>query len=194
MQHKYSHVCAHCGKPFQNYFQRAKYCSMACAGTARNTPESFWARVDSSKGPDACWPWTGVKRTDGYGVVRWSKPRRSVLTHRVAYELTHGPIPDGMFICHHCDNPICCNPRHLYAGTPADNSHDRDAKGRTIIYHPSGEKNRRAKLNRKAVEAIRELYATRQLMPRALAKRFHVSVTLINMVVRGQVWRRTSAP
>jgi hypothetical protein len=51
-------------------------------------------------------------------------------THQLSYEMNVGPIPEGKFICHHCDNPPCCNPTHLYAGTPKDNVHDRHARFR----------------------------------------------------------------
>lgn len=72
-----------------------------------------------------CWEWTRSKATNGYGRIT-----NSLSAHRAAYELFVGPIPDGMQVCHRCDNPPCCNPAHLFLGTAADNAHDRDAKGR----------------------------------------------------------------
>jgi len=86
----------------------------------------FWERVDMSGGPDACWPWTGARHPSGYGGVSWRGGR--VNAHRVAYELAYGNPGKG-FVCHHCDNPPCCNPAHLFLGTAQDNYRDSIAKG-----------------------------------------------------------------
>jgi len=90
----------------------------------------FWAKVDRSGGPDACWPWTGTKNKDGYGGFRAvGKMHKS---HRVAWTIAHGEIPGGYCVLHHCDNPPCCNPSslHLWLGTNDDNTADKCAKGR----------------------------------------------------------------
>lgn len=77
-----------------------------------------------------CWFWTGALNGDGYGIV--SIDGRLLLTHRVAYELFVGPIPDGHEVCHRCDNPQCCKPAHLFVGTRTDNAADMWAKGRGV--------------------------------------------------------------
>ena len=75
-----------------------------------------------------CREWTGKRARNGYGHVGWR--RLSMGAHRLAWILTHGPIPDGLWVLHHCDNPPCCEPTHLFLGTAADNSADCEAKGR----------------------------------------------------------------
>lgn len=118
--------CETCGALFEkprNHSNSIKHCSVACR---------FWPKVDKSGGQDGCWEWKGCTdntRNGGYGM--FTMDYRSHRAHRIAYELTHGPIPDGLVACHHCDNPRCCNPSHLFIGTVADNNADRERKGRS---------------------------------------------------------------
>lgn len=99
----------------------------------RKTPEErLWGKVIKG-GPDDCWEWQGAQGNRGHGRTMHYAPdgtRIWIAAHRLAWELTHGPIPDGLFACHHCDNPPCCNPAHLFLGTAADNTWDMVTKGR----------------------------------------------------------------
>ncbi len=83
-----------------------------------------------------CMEWQGARLPKGYGKIgdRRQKGTGWALTHRIAYEAAFGPIPDGQLVCHHCDNPPCCNPDHLFLGTHVDNAADMWAKGRQNMW------------------------------------------------------------
>jgi hypothetical protein len=89
-----------------------------------NTIESLMKRVAMQS--NGCWEWTGRVNHKGYGKVSWQGKDKRV--HRVMFEHFHGPVPDGLQVCHHCDNPPCCNPDHLFAGTAMDNEWDKIEK------------------------------------------------------------------
>lgn len=88
--------------------------------------DRFWAKV--VKG-DGCWEWQGARDRKGYGVCAIGN-RRTATAHRWLYEQTHGELPDHIYVCHHCDNPRCVRPDHLFIGTAKDNAHDAIQKGR----------------------------------------------------------------
>ena len=88
----------------------------------------FWSKVEIGT-PDECWPWKAARNSFGYGLFR-HPVGKMVVAHRVAWSISHGPIPDGKVIMHSCDNPACCNTNHLTLGTQSDKMFDAVSKGR----------------------------------------------------------------
>lgn len=146
--------------------------------------ERLWSRVVVA--PSGCWEWQGYRRPGGHGQI--GNEGRLLGTHRVAWELTKGPIPSGMFVCHHCDNPPCCNPEHLFLGTAADNARDMARKGRGR--GAEGLSNANARLSDKDVRAIRECMAAGE-SARAVARDFKVTPEYVGQLAR-LLWRRSA--
>jgi hypothetical protein len=174
--------------------------------------ERFWSHVLKADG-NACWLWQASGQR--YGKIKYSG--RFYSSHRMAYHLAHGPIPDGLLVCHKCDNQKCCRPDHLFAGTSADNTNDMYSKGRankpvgdrhgtkTMPHrvargdrsgartHPErlvrGVDIKNAKLNEVTVSEIRRLYSLGGLTQKNLGKQFGVCQMVVSKVVRRLTWR-----
>jgi len=133
-----------------------------------------------------CWEWTACLNMGGYGTIR--KGGTMSLAHRVIWELAHGPIPEGMFILHHCDNRKCVNPEHLFIGTQTDNMRDMYKKGREP--KKDAENNGNSKLTWKDVYLIRSIYPA--LSTYKLGKQFGVSNVAIHQIVKNKIWKSNS--
>jgi hypothetical protein len=145
-------------------------------------PETFWQRVDSTAGDESCWPWKGSRRANGYGRLRIHG--RYELAHRMAFQFKFGVDPAGCVIMHKCDNPCCCNPRHLTMGTHTDNMRDRSEKGRAPLHL--------AKLTyTQACEIFRRLQSGERGSD--LAREFGVSQTAVSRIKTGQTWINPAA-
>lgn len=157
---------------------------------------SFWSKVNKSE-PNACWPWS-LTPVMGYGHYKLRGERRRA--HIVANHLATGVWPVGFCICHTCDNPICCNPAHLFIGTDKVNMQDKVSKGR----HPTGDRHwtklkphltRRgesvntAKLNPDRVREVRLLLAAKELSQQQIADRFGVSQVAISCIDKKKTWK-----
>jgi hypothetical protein len=160
-------------------------------------PNIFWSRVDKSGGPDACWTWTGFRDEDGYGRLRFETEQ---IAHGIAYLLSIGPVPDGLCVCHSCDNPPCCNPAHLWLGTNQDNTHDRHIKGRTCRgdnhiqhLHPEmafrGSQHGMAILTENQVTEIRGMIFGPQNRRRQVAETYGVTEATIKAIRAGRIWK-----
>jgi len=100
----------------------------------RTPSERLWSRVVKT---DECWLWTGTITTSGYGQLsRGRHAEGYVAAHRLAWELTHGPVPTGLWVLHHCDVRNCVRPDHLFLGTTTDNMRDMAQKGRQRGHPP----------------------------------------------------------
>lgn len=127
-----------------------------------------WAVTESG-----CWEWSGSRHPTGYGFVGIGRQKVDY-AHRISWVLANGEIPDGMFVCHSCDNPPCLNPAHLFLGTVEDNNRDMFVKRR----HAYGERNGHAMLSDSDVEKIRaDLNAG--VSPAVLAERWSVGASYI---------------
>ena len=143
--------------------------------------ERYWRMVLCGLSIDDCWDWNGTKSGWGYGNLNAGQ-RKYAHAHRISWEIHNGPIPDGMWVLHHCDNPPCSNPRHLYLGSHSDNVDDRQARART-----------NAKLDHEKVRQIVTLVLCR--IPRAeVADLFGVSDSTIDAVACGQNWSHVTTP
>ena len=142
--------------------------------------QRFWSKVDI-RGENECWEFKTGKSKNGYGTFRIS-PKQNMGAHRFAYLDKRGTIPLGLFVCHSCDNRLCCNPTHLWLGTPADNTADMIDKGRAAP--AKGELNNSAKLTSAQVLAIRA--DTRS--QRTIAKDYGVHNSVISRIKRRDIW------
>jgi hypothetical protein len=147
----------------------------------------FWAKVDML---GDCWTWTGAKHHFGYGKLGVNGRTKSA--HRTAYDYVYG-IPDGFKVLHHCDNPPCVNPAHLFAGTLSDNTRDMVRKGRNGGLGAKGERNSHAKLTERDVVRIRERFDAGETI-RALCRELGMHVSTISDIVNGKTWPEAGGP
>ena len=161
----------------------------------RSLSERFWSKVNKNGSipkhcPElgACWEWTAAKSSSGYGkfCLDW-KNKTFPNTQRVAWELTYGEIPDELWVLHKCDNRLCCNPNHLFLGTPQDNVDDMFAKGRFVKL--IGEQKPAAKLTREKVLYVRDRFALGTISKSALAREMQVGTSTIVAVLSGRTWK-----
>lgn len=151
------------------------------------TEDRFWSHVN--KGDD-CWEWT-ASLTGGYGQFKARAGESPVRASRFSWTIHFGPIPDGLLVCHQCDNPPCVRPDHLFLGTHQDNHDDMTRKGRQAAVASPAQLHRlrgQAKLTPALVTEIRRLYATGGVSMSQLAERYGVNKSNIVRAVNHKQW------
>lgn len=158
--------------------------------------ERLARHTDRSAGSEGCWIWFGSKNSSGYGKLGGVVLGSTAMAHRVAWWLEHGPIPEGMCVCHRCDVVACVNPAHLFLGTRRENMQDMVAKGRNRARTKPelvqrGSENGASKLTEQAVREIRAL-ASEGASRSKLAAQFGVNYNTVRDVLRGVTWRQVA--
>ena len=150
----------------------------------------LWSKVDKSGGAEACWWWQAAI-AGGYGVIFLRKEengrRRLAQAHRIVYELLIGPIPINKVLCHHCDNKLCVNPKHMFIGTEEDNAKDASLKGLLV---PKSQ-DPRLRLDEATIKEIRNKASNGASLAK-MARRYGVSVTAIFHIVHYDTWKHVS--
>lgn len=168
-------TCQYCNKTFLHTpGSHGKHCSLPCR---------FWSKVDVL-GPDDCWEWKAFKFY-GYGKIRTNG--KSINAQRVAWELTFGPIPEGLHALHRCDNRACQNPKHIFLGTNYDNVMDRVTKNRSGGA-PKGQENCNAKFTDDQVRHIKKILFERRQNCIEIAEQFSVHPETVRRIKRGEAW------
>lgn len=149
--------------------------------------ERFWSKVNRIDDGNSCWEWTGGTTDWGYGILGTNR-YGNIRAHRFAWELENGPIPDGLWVLHKCDNPRCVRVSHLFLGSHQDNMSDMVEKGRANSgIRPKGSDHGNSKLNEDQVTEIRSRTATGESKI-AIAAEFGVSVSLIYAIHNRHIW------
>lgn len=141
--------------------------------------DRFNEKIDRSGGPDACWPWNAKTNGGGYGrIQRGGQGEGEVTANVLAWTMVNGPVPEGLVVRHTCDNPPCCNPKHLITGTVKQNSRDMVERGRSV----RGKRHHKAKVA-DHVDEIRQRYASGESSP-SIGRRFGVEPASIERIGR----------
>lgn len=153
-------------------------------GPQATVADRFWLNVLVIDDDDSCWVWTGTTGSHGYGVLA-NGTKNGYLAHRLAYEFQIGPIPDGYFVCHKCDNHACQRGSHLFAGTDSDNIQDAIRKGRV----PTGEQVHNTALTNEQARQLKRERAELGTSYVRLGRKFGVSQATARNIVIGYTWR-----
>ena len=178
------HPCAKCGAPCSRGARVCWACHANSVCGDFDLLERFAQKVHIAAEPAGCWWWEGVVGSTGYGEFKYD--RQLWATHRLSWTMFIGPIPDDLWVLHHCDNRACVNPKHLWLGTPADNMADMARKNRKVVR--IGEDSHFAKLSESEVLEIRALHHL-GLSSSELAAKFNVCSSCVRHIVLRNSWK-----
>lgn len=176
---------------------RGQYCSIKCKGIAlskkrrRSCEEIFWSNVNKGVASE-CWNWKGtIRQNHGYGCFN-TYEGKLVTAHRCSWEIAFGPIPDGLIVCHHCDNKRCVNPDHLFLGTSKENSRDMMEKNR----QSRGEHRYNAVISEETAKKIIDELTIDMKRGRQseIARKFSISFIIVNHIKTGKTWKHLPRP
>lgn len=177
-----------CSRHYQRWKNHGDPTKTLHTREANGTPADvrLWRKIERG-GPDDCWPWLASVNPAGYG--RLNVGGKFIKAHRLAWESTNGPIPSGLHVLHRCDNPRCCNPRHLFLGTHADNMADLFAKRRRAY----GERHWMARLTERDVIEMRAMRSAGESY-QEIARRFGVARMTAKNAILGKTWAHVPQP
>lgn len=157
---------------------------LASQGLSVGFPKRFWKKVEKK---DGCWGWNGSTTGWGYGKIWTGETKRIIGAHVASWILHRGPIPDGLWVLHECDNPPCSNPEHLFLGNVQTNTWDMIKKGR--MRHLFGENIPQSKLTCRQVLRIRWMSENWLLTRTSIAKLFRINAATVSSIVRRRHWK-----
>ena len=176
---KHSRSCKECGATFIGKGVKREFCSTLC---------KLLGSVTKKNG---CWEWAGDIHPNGYAYTTMYETNKKEHVHRISYRIFKGEIPEGLYVCHKCDNRKCISPDHLFVGTAKDNMQDAKSKGRLEhikLMQPKGEKKGSSKLKEYQVREIRKMILEGVRLA-VIARKFSVSWTTVESIKKNKTWR-----
>jgi HNH endonuclease len=177
---KHARSCGYCEEKFVGKGRKRNWCSSRCV-----------IMGNTEKKQNGCWEWKGLLHPNGYAYTTNLEKSKRTHVHRLSYELFNGSIPKGMYVCHSCDVKNCCNPNHLWVGTPKDNMQDAKKKGRldhVRLKAAKGTKNGNSKLDEEKVIEIRNELKM-GVRPTVIARKYEVASTVIYLIRDKRAWK-----